>query len=352
MALLNAEASTGSAGFLPARVVHLHPTRQCNLACVHCYSQSGPQHREAIDPHAVIRHLDALYAHGYRVLSVSGGEPLLYGGLDAVVRAAAAAGFQVTMITNGAAVTPSTVERLQPLVHLMAVSMDGAPDTHNRVRAHPRAFAWAEHGLRTLRAGGVPSGVAYGVSAQSLPHLPWAHDFAVDVGAGLLQLHPFAAVGRGLERAEVMALGRGDRARTFVLAELLGAHSPLRVQCDLAPGRALATHDTAYRALLDGSGQSLSDMINPLVITDDGTMLPWSFNTNRSLALGTLDGDPAAWWHAAQRGGHHLRAVVRRALATASTRADEFLDWFALVVSASHGCDGQADGERARTPPD
>ena len=36
-------------GFLPARVVHVHPTRACNLACVHCYSDSSPAVRDALD---------------------------------------------------------------------------------------------------------------------------------------------------------------------------------------------------------------------------------------------------------------------------------------------------------------
>ena len=31
-------------GFLPDRIIHLHPTRLCNLACLHCYSESDPQH--------------------------------------------------------------------------------------------------------------------------------------------------------------------------------------------------------------------------------------------------------------------------------------------------------------------
>lgn len=327
--------------------MHLHPTRRCNLACVHCYSQSGPQERRALDPDAVIRHLGALHDHGYRVLSVSGGEPLLYSGLETVVRAASEVGLQVTMITNGAALTPGMADRLQAHVQLMAVSVDGDPDTHNRVRAHPRAFAWAEQALRTLQEGGVRSGVAYGVSAQSLPHIPWAHDFAVEAGAGLLQLHPFAAVGRGLERAEAMALSGSDRARTFVLAGLLGAHSPLRVQCDLAAGRTLAAHDAAYRELLDGAGQCLSDVINPLVITDAGVVLPWSFNTNPALALGTLDGDPAAWWRVARRSDYRLREVIQQALAAAHVRADEFLDWFALVVSASRGRDRLATAGRS-----
>jgi Fe-coproporphyrin III synthase len=40
---------TGRSGFLPDRIVHLHPTRLCNLACLHCYSTSAPSFTEALD---------------------------------------------------------------------------------------------------------------------------------------------------------------------------------------------------------------------------------------------------------------------------------------------------------------
>ena len=36
-------------GFLPDRILHLHPTRLCNLACRHCYSESDPQQQAALD---------------------------------------------------------------------------------------------------------------------------------------------------------------------------------------------------------------------------------------------------------------------------------------------------------------
>src|ERR1043166_1491032 len=35
-------------GFLPDRIVHLHPTRLCNLACLHCYSESGPKEKTSL----------------------------------------------------------------------------------------------------------------------------------------------------------------------------------------------------------------------------------------------------------------------------------------------------------------
>ena len=65
-------------GFLPDRIIHLHPTRLCNLACLHCYSESDPQQTAALDPAVVGDALEVLRAEGYAHVSLSGGEPLVY----------------------------------------------------------------------------------------------------------------------------------------------------------------------------------------------------------------------------------------------------------------------------------
>ena len=65
-------ASSGStrAGFLPARVIHLHASRFCNLACRHCYSTSGPEVRDGLEPRAIINALSILRTEGYEVVSI------------------------------------------------------------------------------------------------------------------------------------------------------------------------------------------------------------------------------------------------------------------------------------------
>lgn len=74
--------------------------RFCNLACGHCYSASGPTVRDALPAAQILDALGALRAEGYEVLSLSGGEPLLYREFEALVRGATALGFCVNLITN------------------------------------------------------------------------------------------------------------------------------------------------------------------------------------------------------------------------------------------------------------
>ena len=99
-------------GFLPDRIVHLHPTRRCNLACLHCYSDSDPHQKTSLDPELLESSFDLLHSESYTLLSVSGGEPLVYKPLPRVIASAREAGFRVTMITNGLLVG----ERSEPVL--------------------------------------------------------------------------------------------------------------------------------------------------------------------------------------------------------------------------------------------
>ena len=77
---------SGPAGSLPA--LQIHPTRRCNLKCLHCYSESGPSVREALDVELVLGVIRDAAELGFKVLAVSGGEPLMYAPLPRLLRAA------------------------------------------------------------------------------------------------------------------------------------------------------------------------------------------------------------------------------------------------------------------------
>src|SRR5262245_42777656 len=130
-----------SQGFLADTVVQVHPTLACNLRCAHCYSSSGPgPGRRALPAEPLLAALTELRGEGYRVLSISGGEPFVYRGLRTLVVGAAAAGYRVNLVTNG---TLLTDERLAPVassLSLVAVSLDGGRTAHNRLRCSATAY--------------------------------------------------------------------------------------------------------------------------------------------------------------------------------------------------------------------
>src|SRR6266404_6922411 len=117
-------------GFLPARIVHVHPTRLCNLACAHCYSSSSPHFSTTLDLGLLLDVLGELRTEGYEVLSVSGGEPLVYRGLLGLLRGAAKLGYRIHLVTNGLLLTRDRLATMRDCLDQVAVSFDGAGDTH------------------------------------------------------------------------------------------------------------------------------------------------------------------------------------------------------------------------------
>ena len=95
------EGPTGS----EFRVLQIHPSLRCNLRCAHCYSASGPEEDGALSPDLLRTALSDARAEGYNVLGVSGGEPLMYPHLVAVLRHASSLGMITTVTTNGLAFT-------------------------------------------------------------------------------------------------------------------------------------------------------------------------------------------------------------------------------------------------------
>jgi hypothetical protein len=137
-------------GFLPDRIIHLHPTRLCNLACLHCYSESDPGQRTRSIRRRSAGALEILRAEGYALMSLSGGEPLVYKPLRQVIDRAHELGFRVTMITNGLLVTERT-ESLLAELDGVAVSFDGLAETHNTGPRPPRRLCARVSGGRAAR---------------------------------------------------------------------------------------------------------------------------------------------------------------------------------------------------------
>ena len=75
---------------------------------------------------------------GYQVVSISGGEPLLYSGLPSLLQEARRHGMRTTITTNGLLLDQRRIELLTGKVDLLAISLDGTPSSS---QLHARRFS-------------------------------------------------------------------------------------------------------------------------------------------------------------------------------------------------------------------
>src|SRR4029079_3353776 len=122
-------------------ILQIHPSRRCNLRCRHCYSSSGPWVADTTDLDVLRRTVTEACSLGYDVFAVSGGEPLLFRGLSLLLTHAHRLGMRTAVTSNGLLLTERRLSELVGLVDVLAISLDGRPETHDWMRGDRRAFA-------------------------------------------------------------------------------------------------------------------------------------------------------------------------------------------------------------------
>ena len=323
-------------GFLPDRTVHLHPLDRCNLACSHCYSSSSPARSTILPVDQMIAALPALRAQGYGVISLSGGEPLLYPGLARLSAAARALGFRVVAISNGFRVTPHHPSLVADLDRI-AISFDGMQATHLAMRGHPRAWDAAIAALKQLKNIGTPAAAAFTVSTRSLGEVPEFVDMCAGLGVQSVQLRPLVLAGRAVQDAADAALSPADLARLWMMGQTLSLayQGEVSVHTDLAPAQALAADRGAWDGALASAALAgvagaglLSDVVNPLVITPQGLLRPFTYDFPSLFDLGHLSDLTPRRLPALQAHLPRIANLLRKTLDAVATE-DGFIDWFA-----------------------
>ncbi len=271
------------------RAVQIHPTRRCNLQCLHCYSSSSPHANEAIEIDVLRSTLDELADEGYDWASFSGGEPLTYKALPDALAHARKVGIHTSMVSNGMLLTPRRLDTIQEHTDLLVIPLDGKPESHNRMRNSAKAFDAMATKLPDLQARGIDFGFLFTLTQYNLDELPWVVEFAVNTGAKLLQIHPLEYFGNAIQQMSGNAPDAIEGAHAWYLAEKLKdiLDGRMALQVDLVHTDALHQQPQSF-FIGDRPEGRLSDMLSPLVIEPDGEVLPLQYGFSRDYSLGNL----------------------------------------------------------------
>ena len=261
-------------------VIQIHPTLRCNLRCEHCYSSSGPEQRGELALARLEELLEDAVGEGYNAVGISGGEPLTYGPLPRLLASARRLGFFTSVTTNGLLLDSERIGELAPYLSLLAISVDGVHASHDRLRSRRHALEKTLARLAYGRDAGVPFGFIFTLTLTNLDELAWVAALAVSEGARLLQVHPLERVGRAreteLQPPDDLELSYGFLEVARLQREYTGR---LTIQYDVAdralierePSRAFAV---ATPAVAPDESVPLASLISPLVVQDDGWVVP------------------------------------------------------------------------------
>lgn len=216
--------------------------RGCNLRCAFCDLWAG---RENV-PLAKAERLFAEAAEiGTRTVVLTGGEPLLHPDFYALVAAARAHGLSVNVTTNGTLVDRHWERLLASGIESLSMSIDGLPETHDRLRGRPGAFAATWAALeRVVASGRMDPCVYYTVTRENVRELVEVWRRVRALGARFdfwpvndaPELYLREPADREAWTQAVATIARGDpavAARAHYYAEALGYHAGERgpVRC-------------------------------------------------------------------------------------------------------------------------
>ena len=312
-------------------ILQVHPTRQCNLACAHCYSSSSPHERQALRPDQIAGTIEDAAGLGFNVVSLSGGEPLVYDGLGEVLATAHRVGSRVNLVSNGILIRSERYERFAGQFSVVALSLDGLPDRHNLIRGSAKSFEQVRLAARELRDARQTFGIIHTLCTESMHEVEDVAALASEWGASLLQLHPFEPTGRGTEGVSMTSLRARERLDAFLLAAVLSEEYPhLRIQLDLVH------RDVARRFPFAIHGAPLRQPMEPreLVLQEDGRVVPLTYGLDSAWDAGNLARErlSESWQTFIATRWPGLRRRLRGAcIAAARGKHGEIVAWHGLL---------------------
>jgi hopanoid biosynthesis associated radical SAM protein HpnH len=134
-------------------VLMLEPTHRCNLQCAGCGRIR--EYRDTLDQEMTVEEcLQAVDEAGPPVIAITGGEPLLYGRVEELVRAILARGKHIYFCTNGL-LLEDDLDGFQPSSRFTwNVHLDGSETVHDGIIGRPGGFQKVLAAVRAAKARG------------------------------------------------------------------------------------------------------------------------------------------------------------------------------------------------------
>ena len=203
-------------------VVVWNCTRRCNLACLHCYSDSNADRHPELTTEEGLALLRDIAEFGAPAVLFSGGEPLVRPDLFTLIGAARELGLPVTLSSNGTMITQRRAQRLADLgVRYAGISIDGIGATHDHFRGKRGAFERTLKGIRALREEGVTTGLRITLSPTAIAALPELFDLIEREQISRVCFYHLVPAGRGASQSAIdPQLSRETVERIFERARL------------------------------------------------------------------------------------------------------------------------------------
>jgi putative heme d1 biosynthesis radical SAM protein NirJ2 len=185
-------------------IISWNITRACNLACRHCYRDAGARDADELSLAEGKQLLAGIARAGFKIVVLSGGEPLMRDDVFDLISEARAVGMRPVLGTNGTLITPQVAGKLKEAGLARAgISLDSrSPDFHNSLRGDPDAWQKAVEGMGNCKDAGLEFQVHTTVTEHNRDEVLGVTDFAVEIGAAAHHVFFLVPAGRAVDMEE------------------------------------------------------------------------------------------------------------------------------------------------------
>jgi AdoMet-dependent heme synthase len=210
-------------------IISWNITKACNLLCEHCYRDAGGKDPQELTTQEGRQLIDEIAKAGFKVLILSGGEPLLRSDVFELVRQAKLRGIRPVLGTNGALFTPEIVARLKDAgVARAGISLDSTdPQKHDEFRRHAGAWQATVNGMKMCREQGLDFQAHTTVTRRNYRDITAITDFVAGLGAKAHHIFFLVPTGRG---ASLNSVFIGAAEIREVLEQVLKKQKELNIE--------------------------------------------------------------------------------------------------------------------------
>jgi putative heme d1 biosynthesis radical SAM protein NirJ2 len=180
-------------------IISWNTTKVCNLKCEHCYRDAGDRDPAELTTQEGKALLDEIAKAGFKIIILSGGEPLMRGDIFELISYAKSAGLRPVLGSNGTLFTPDIIRRLkQAGITRAGISLDSKDHRiHDNFRKQEGAWKSTVNAMRMCKEEGLDFQVHTTVTKRNFNEIIDITDFVTSLGAKAHHIFFLVPTGRG-----------------------------------------------------------------------------------------------------------------------------------------------------------
>jgi len=180
-------------------IISWNTTQACNINCIHCYRDAGTKRSDELNTQEGKNLLTQIARAGFKIMILSGGEPLLRPDIYELISHAKSCGMRPVIGTNGTLITKEATVNLKAAgLAVAGISIDSLDQsTHDHFRGCSGAWEQTLSGIESCREAGLPFQIHTTVTSYNEQEITEITDRAVKLGAIAHHIFFLVPTGRG-----------------------------------------------------------------------------------------------------------------------------------------------------------